>query len=690
MIAGKRLVYHYSILRYVTAVMPDSGLSPTHLSTQALPAGTRLEEFVIERVLGSGGFGVTYLAKDARLGREVVIKENLPVQFCFRDPGSLTVLPRHSSGPDLSDFAWSLENFEKEAAMLASLDHPGIVRVHRSFEALGTAYFVMPFVEGEALDGLIRSRLEIGVSFTEEEIRRMLKRSLDALDYLHARGIYHRDIKPGNVLIMNGGDPVLIDFGAARQRLSERSLTVVESPGYTPFEQLQSRGKVGPWSDLYALGGTLYKAITAETPPKATDRAFDDPLEPLAGREELRGRYSEALLSSIDRAMDPRIEGRFQEAFDWRARIAADFSGSEDSAEPADIAPLVGEPKVGVTNAVATQEKEIRWWTAFWKDEVSWGTAFWKDEISWGTAILIGLGVVVGIPLLPVLLVWISDFGHPPERIAGDPPVTSAVEPIPSRDSRPGPTERAPGAPEPPTVAGRMEGTQAGEERTFAGTKMIWCLPGEFLMGSPADETGRSENETQHRVTLTKGFWLAKTETTQGQWERLMGGNPSEFKGAELPVETVSWDDAQEYLVKMNSQDSLPSGWKWVLPSEAQWEYACRAGTETTYAGDLDEMAWYEENSGSKTNPVGMKKANAWGLYDMHGNVWEWCMDYKGEYESGFATDPTGVNTGGLRVNRGGSWVDHAQHCRSANRYIGTPGRRDYRLGFRPALVPSK
>ena len=174
MIAGKRLVYHYSILRYVTAVMPDSGLSPTHLSTQALPAGTRLEEFVIERVLGSGGFGVTYLAKDARLGREVVIKENLPVQFCFRDPGSLTVLPRHSSGPDLSDFAWSLENFEKEAAMLASLDHPGIVRVHRSFEALGTAYFVMPFVEGEALDGLIRSRLEIGVSFTEEEIRRML------------------------------------------------------------------------------------------------------------------------------------------------------------------------------------------------------------------------------------------------------------------------------------------------------------------------------------------------------------------------------------------------------------------------------------------------------------------------------------------------------------------------------------
>ena len=200
-----------------------------------------MEEFIIERVLGSGGFGITYLARDKRLGRQVVIKENLPAQFCWRDTTSLTVQPRHSSGEDVDNFQYSLESFEKEAATLASLNHPGIVKVLRSFEANGTAYFVMPFVEGTTFDTLIKERHAQGETFTEEELAGLLGRVLDALAYLHARGIYHRDIKPGNILITDDGDPVLIDFGAARQRLSERSLTVIESPGYTPFEQLPSR-----------------------------------------------------------------------------------------------------------------------------------------------------------------------------------------------------------------------------------------------------------------------------------------------------------------------------------------------------------------------------------------------------------------------------------------------------------------
>jgi serine/threonine protein kinase len=149
------------------------------ISNQALPAGTRIEEFVIERVLGSGGFGITYLARDVRLDRQVVIKENLPVQFCFRDTHSLTVAPRHSHGEDAENFQWSLENFSKEAAMLASLDHPGIVKVLRSFEAFGTAYFVMPFVEGVTLDELTKAGQ--GKPFSEEELRGLLVRVLAAL-----------------------------------------------------------------------------------------------------------------------------------------------------------------------------------------------------------------------------------------------------------------------------------------------------------------------------------------------------------------------------------------------------------------------------------------------------------------------------------------------------------------------------
>ena len=306
---------------------------PPGSSGQELPPGTRLEEFVIERVLGSGGFGITYLAKDARLGRQVVIKENLPVQFCFRDSSTSTVRPRQTQGEDVENFKWSLENFEKEATMLASLDHPGIVRVLRSFEANGTAYFAMPFIDGTALDEQIKGRVSRGNAFTEEELFGLLWRMLDALDYLHARGIYHRDIKPGNILITHEGIPVLIDFGSARQRLSERSLTVMESAGYTPFEQLQTRGKIGPWSDLYALGATLYKVITGETPPKSTDRAFDDPMVSLASRTELRGRYSMKFLKSIDHVLEPRPEGRYRDAGQWRDGVWEKQKTAESSGE---------------------------------------------------------------------------------------------------------------------------------------------------------------------------------------------------------------------------------------------------------------------------------------------------------------------------------------------------------------------
>jgi serine/threonine protein kinase len=321
-------------------------------SGQALPAGTRIEEFVIERVLGSGGFGITYLARDARLNRQVVIKENLPVQFCFRDTHSLTVAPRHSQGEDAENFKWSLENFSKEAAMLASLDHPGIVKVLRSFEAFGTAYFVMPFVEGLALDELSKQR--DGTSFSEEELCGLLERMLAALGYLHDRGIYHRDIKPGNILITNDGIPVLIDFGSARQRLSERSMTVVESAGYTPFEQLQSRGDVGPWSDIYALGATLEKILTGDAPPKAMDRMRNDPRVHMTMRREFAGRYSLAMLGSIDKGLEVEGRDRWQEAEEWMATLRGDAIVVTPSSVPVtmDTQLLTSEIPSGKGNAL--------------------------------------------------------------------------------------------------------------------------------------------------------------------------------------------------------------------------------------------------------------------------------------------------------------------------------------------------
>ena len=224
----------------------------------------------------------------------------------------------------------------------------------------------------------------------------------------------------------------------------------------------------------------------------------------------------------------------------------------------------------------------------------------------------------------------------------------------------------------------RMVKTVDGVEYAFR-----WCPAGKFLMGSPKSEEGRYNDEDPwHEVTLTKGFWMLETQVTQAMWQRVMGENPSRFRGDDLPVECVSWNDCQGFCCRLSDKIGMQIS----LPTEAQWEYACRAGTATPYAGNsLEEMGWYVENSNGETHSVGQKKANAWGLYDMHGNVWEWCQDWFGNYPSGSVTDPTGPKSGRYRVYRGSSWCNDAQDCRSASRYRYTANLREYYVGFRLA-----
>ncbi|MDX9753940.1 MAG: formylglycine-generating enzyme family protein [bacterium] len=216
------------------------------------------------------------------------------------------------------------------------------------------------------------------------------------------------------------------------------------------------------------------------------------------------------------------------------------------------------------------------------------------------------------------------------------------------------------------------------------------CLPaGSFLMGSPETEKERYPNEgPQHTVHISQPFFLGKYPITQAQWEAVMGTNPSHFKGANLPVEQVSWNDTQEFIQKLNQ---LNQG-TYRLPSEAEWEYACRAGTTTRfYWGDdeaseqIGDYAWYWINSNSKTQEVGGKQPNAWGLYDMCGNVWEWCQDWFKEtfYTVNEITDPAGPASGSKRVHRGGGWNCHARSCRSANRFCYSPTHPVNIHGFR-------
>jgi len=215
------------------------------------------------------------------------------------------------------------------------------------------------------------------------------------------------------------------------------------------------------------------------------------------------------------------------------------------------------------------------------------------------------------------------------------------------------------------------------------GIEFVRIQPGEFNMGcSPGDRGCYDFESPTHCARITKGFEIGKYEVTQEQWQAAMGSNPSHFKGARLPVEQVSWDDAQEFLARLNAR---ADGFRYRLPTEAEWEYAARAGTTDKHAGAsaVGDVAWYWENSGDHTRPVGQKQPNAWGLYDMLGNVWEWCQDWYGDYSSKAADDPAGPSSGQDRVLRGGSWADIAWNARVSFRFKGAPADRCYNIGFR-------
>ncbi len=237
---------------------------------------------------------------------------------------------------------------------------------------------------------------------------------------------------------------------------------------------------------------------------------------------------------------------------------------------------------------------------------------------------------------------------------------------------------------------------RTGEIVNSIGMEFVHITSGTFVMGSSSSEKGMYNRETQHRVTLTKGFYMQTTEVTQGQWYQIMGTRPwSEKKfvreGDDCPAVYVSWNDCQEFIRRLNHREDTS---KYRLPTEAEWEYACRAGSTTRFCFDnsdsgLANYCWYKENTRKMgeeyAQKVGAKKPNAWDIYDMHGNVWEWCQDWYSSYPSGHIIDPEGPPSALSRVIRGGGWYFSARDCRSANRYFNLPAFRDFVLGFRLA-----
>ena len=315
----------------------------------ALPQGTRVQDFEFHRVLGHGGFGITYLGWNVALDIPVAIKEYLPADLAMREQ-DMSVLPK-SSG-DEADFHWGLDRFLDEARVMARFKHPNIVQVQHFFQAHGTAYIVMEYVEGETLSDLLKHR----GTLTESELKNILLPLLAGLIEVHEAGILHRDIKPGNILLRAAdGSPVLVDFGAARQAVGarSRSVTAVLTPGYAPIEQYSSRGHQGPWTDIYALGGVCYQALTGKVPDEAMDRIRQDPTIPIT--EAARGKATDSFLSAIDWSLQVEEADRPQGIRVWRSALL----GEEDVPEP--FTPGTTVQKQQTTQTDNKQKTATRW-----------------------------------------------------------------------------------------------------------------------------------------------------------------------------------------------------------------------------------------------------------------------------------------------------------------------------------------
>ncbi|MFT7461232.1 MAG: serine/threonine protein kinase [Planctomycetota bacterium] len=324
----------------------------------ALPNGHQVHWYVIQKVLGQGGFGITYLAEDVNLGRQVAVKEYLPNDMAYREKDS-SIHPVSGETGDL--FKWGLDRFISEAQTLARFKHPNIVQVYSVFKENNTAYMVMEFEQGSGLDQNLKQQNTL----PEQTLMNILLPLLDGLEQVHEIEFIHRDIKPANIYLREDGTPVLLDFGSARQSLSAQTstLTAMVSPGFAPFEQYTSKGeRQGPWTDIYGLGATLYRSIIGRAPANAMDRS-DAILHTskdiyVAASEIHPGGYSLSLLNAVDYALAFRPEDRPQSISIWRDTLLQDNSRTAATVAENDLKSPVSIPTITVGNTGITNKNQ--------------------------------------------------------------------------------------------------------------------------------------------------------------------------------------------------------------------------------------------------------------------------------------------------------------------------------------------
>ena len=686
---------------------------------------------VIEKI-GAGGMGTVFKASDTRLGAEVVVKAPHPMM--------------------IKDAAFAAR-FKREIQSLVKLSHPHIVNVMDVGEHDELPFMVMEYLSGGSLEDRQRP-------CTPREVAGWLVDVADALDFMHSEGLVHRDIKPGNILFNSSGRAYLGDFGISKVVFESDGAelsgltgtgTLIGTAEYMPPEiLLPSRyGEVSDGrSDQYALAVTVYEMLSGRPPfqgdtiGEVSVRLANEEAVPL---HVLETPVPESLSAVVGQALNKQPEDRYEtcQAFASSFTAAVDPSGPD----PFAVGPSIGgpySPAAGgrqVTQLEASGPSRTPTIQEVTPDAPPRGTVpenvyvpvpdglpetladrgetvqerrpplrterFWRvvDDLPRHRVIS---AVAIFLFAVVVLVIVFSGGPKEPEGIA-----PSGLDPKamgPSADPPPQDTTKSidPSGPDPNAMGPSTDGASLPEGKSAQasimevtnsiGMKLRLIPTGEFMMGSPgAGEEGVSDDETQHRVSITKPFYLGVTEVTKEQYLKVTGKNAYtfgdglnlEFQGPQYPVEVVSWTDAVEFCRKLSALPAeKAAGYEYRLPTEAEWEYACRAGTTTSYSfgryrARLGGYGWFGDNSAARAHQVGEKKPNAWGLYDMHGNVMEWCQDWYGAYPSGSATNPTGATSGSRRVLRGGSWNGNTWLCRSPNRLSTVPGNRDLFIGFR-------
>jgi len=620
-----------------------------------VPLASQYGRYRLLKPLGEGGMGAVWLALDTELQREVALK-----------------VPHFPPGTD----PVVLERFKREAQVAARIDHPNFCPVLDIGHDQGRPFYVMPVVKGRPLADYIRQ----DQPWPLLNAAGLVSAVASALAALHGHGIIHRDIKPANIMIRETGEVVLMDFGLARlYEGTTAGLTAtgqtLGTPAFMAPEQIGGDGtKVGPAADVWALGVLLYQLLAGRLP--FTGSALEvygrilhlAPEPPSVFRPDRDSRLDAVCLHALTKDARQRPAGMAA----FATLIVQTF---EQERQRQEQARCQAEEQSRREQEEFRRQREVQE-----RQQQALVRLREEGEAKLARLIRAALDRTAGKPtpkdneLANELVRQYQLAKERAEAIVCE--EFERWQTAQFRKPRPGDT------------------TSIDLGRGIA-MRFAWCPPGTFLMGSPPGERDRENDETQHQVTLSKGYWLGIHPVTQSQWQAIMGDNPSRFKGGTLPVEMVSWENCQEFASKLGAR----TGKRFRLPTEAEWEYACRAGTTTPFhfgAALSTDQANYDGNfthgKGRKgvyrqqTTPVGNFPANAWGLHDMHGNVWEWCSDWYGEYPSTAINDPQGSSRGTLRVLRGGSWYGLPRNCRSAYRLKNDPTRRFDICGCRVLL----